>query len=134
MFDLRSLFLGMWKGLISACLMAALCFNLALGNYKLQRNEVHVLSLDGGGSRGIMESTMLEHIMNLATAMKRDPKNVTKILMENLPLDKSHEKIKSLIKKVKDDETNGRYPPIHPTEAFDYIAGMYITLDSRKDV
>ena len=124
----------MRKGQIAACLMAAFCFNLAFGKYK-SRNEVHVLSLDGGGSRGIMESTMLEHIMNLATAMKRDPKNVTQILMENLTLDKSHEKIKSLIKKVKDDETNGRYPPIHPTEAFDYIAGtyIYITLDSRKD-
>ena len=35
--------------------------------------EIHVLSLDGGGSRGIMESIMLGHIMNLATIMKDNP-------------------------------------------------------------
>ena len=42
--------------------------------------EIHVLSLDGGGSRGIMESILLGHIMDLSTLMTEKPGKITEIL------------------------------------------------------
>ena len=51
--------------------------------------EIHVLSLDGGGSRGIMESIMLGHIMDLSTLMTKKPDKITNVLrnfkLENDP-------------------------------------------------
>ena len=78
---------------------------------------IHVLSLDGGGSRGIMESIMLEHIMDLSTLMTKKPSKITEIL-RNFPLDDPDvgKKFQSLIELEK-------LSPIHPTEAFQYIVG-----------
>ena len=39
--------------------------------------EIHVLSLDGGGSRGIMESIMLGHVMDLSTLMTAKPSHIS---------------------------------------------------------
>ena len=74
--------------------------------------EIHVLSLDGGGSRGIMESTMLGHIMDISTLMTEKPSKITELLES----DEVGKKIQSLIEQEK-------LSPIHPTEAFQYIVG-----------
>ena len=81
--------------------------------------EIHVLSLDGGGSRGIMESIMLEHIMDLSTLMTKKPGKITQILRKGgfqLDAPEVGKKFQSLIELEK-------LSPIHPTEAFQYIVG-----------
>jgi hypothetical protein len=80
---------------------------LILGQKPEIRKEIHVLSLDGGGSRGIMESIMLGHIMNLATIMRDNPE---KIINPD----------QNII-----DEIENHPNPIHPTEAFQYIVGKF---------
>ena len=45
-----------------------------------KRKEIHVLSLDGGGSRGLMEAKNLDHIMKLATVMKNSPERIGNII------------------------------------------------------
>ena len=78
---------------------------------------IHVLSFDGGGSRGLMEAIMIKEIMNLATLMRDDPKEVTKLLKEDEGL-KKPETLKSFKDKV--DEVKD---PIHPNDVFQYIIG-----------
>ena len=84
-----------------------------------KEGEIHVLSLDGGGSRGIMESIMLGHVMDVSTLMTVKPSKITKIL-RNFQLDGPEvgKKFQSLIELE-------RLSPIHPTEAFQYIVGKY---------
>ena len=79
---------------------------LILGAKPEDRKEIHVLSLDGGGSRGIMESIMLGHIMNLATIMKENPEEIYP------------ENIFNLLERIENHPN-----PIHPTDAFQYIVG-----------
>jgi len=82
-----------------------------------KEEEIHVLSLDGGGSRGIMESIMLGHIMDLSTLMTKKPSKIIEIL-DNFQLDGPEvgKKFQSLIEREK-------LSPIHPTEVFQYIVG-----------
>ena len=40
------------------------------------KGGIHLLSLDGGGSKGLMEAIMLKHIMNLATVMVENPEKI----------------------------------------------------------
>ena len=79
------------------------------------KEEIHVLSLDGGGSRGIMESIMLGHIMDISTLMTKTPRIITYILL-HFESDEVGKKFQSLIEQEK-------LSPIHPTEAFQYIVG-----------
>ena len=72
--------------------------------------EIHVLSLDGGGSRGIMESIMLGHIMNLATIMKDNPGKIRDLDVMNLDQD--------TIEMIECQPN-----PLHPTDVFNYIVG-----------
>ena len=82
--------------------------------------EIHVLSLDGGGSRGIMESISLGHIMDLSTLMAKKPGKITEILRNSqLHAPEVGKKIQSLIELEK-------LSPIHPTEVFQYIVGKEI--------
>jgi len=78
---------------------------------------LHVLSFDGGGSRGLMEAIMIMEIMNLATLMKTNPKEVTNVLKDDPKLEKQ-ETLESFKEKV--DNVQER---IHPTEVFQYIMG-----------
>ena len=82
-----------------------------------KNGEIHVLSLDGGGSRGIMESIMLGHVMDLSTLMTVKPSKITEIL-DNFQLDGPEvgKKFQCLIELE-------NLSPIHPTEAFQYIVG-----------
>ena len=84
-----------------------------------KKGEIHVLSLDGGGSRGIMESIMLGHIMDLSTLMTEKPSKISEILRHfQFQLDGPEvgRKFQSLIELE-------NLSPIHPTEAFQYIVG-----------
>ena len=113
--------------------------------------EIHVLSLDGGGSRGIMESIMLGHIMDLSTLMTKKPDKITNVLrdfkLENDPsiekeedfvnqdMENSQDSVDELssdnskVVEVKVGRTfqslieREKLSPIHPTEAFQYIVG-----------
>ena len=85
-----------------------------------KKGEIHVLSLDGGGSRGIMESIMLGHVMDLSTLMTEKPSKITEIFknFRNFRLDGPEvgKMFQSLIELE-------NLSPIHPTEAFQYIVG-----------
>ena len=86
--------------------------NIWTKNIEKGQKELNILSLDGGGSRGIMESIMLGHIMNLATIIKENPSCVKEVIKANdwseiYPVISSHPN------------------PIHPTEVFDYIVGKF---------
>ena len=80
---------------------------LILGAKPEDLKEIHVLSLDGGGSRGIMESIMLGHIMNLATIMKENPEEI---------LCQPHNLF---------DRIENHPNPIHPTQAFQFSVGEF---------
>ena len=77
--------------------------------------DVHVLSFDGGGARGVMELRHLDHIMNLTTVMVRNPKHVI-TLLDMIDSPYAHTIAKSLIENLEGDA-------IHPVEAFQYIVG-----------
>ena len=84
-------------------------------------NEIHVLSLDGGGSRGLMEAVNLDHIMKLATAMKNDPERIENIIGGDQRMEQKEtvDTIVEVISEVKPEEA------IHPTEAFQFIVGEF---------
>ena len=42
--------------------------------------EIHILALDGGGSKAIMEVMMLQDIMNVSTLLRDRPKDMLKLL------------------------------------------------------
>ena len=94
--------------------------------------EIHVLSLDGGGSRGIMESIMLGHIMDISTLLTKKPSKITEII-RSFQLDAPEDypevgkKFQSLIELEK-------LSPIHPTEAFQYIVGKKIFSTVKIDI
>ena len=86
-------------------------------------HRVHILSLDGGGSRGLMEAIALGHVMDLATLMVFRPGDIVEILGDDrrtLGLVTSNQTqiaFKQAIAKLHP------FQPIHPTQAFDYIVG-----------
>ena len=81
------------------------------------KNEVYVLSFDGGGSRGIMEAIMLDHIMKIATLMRDQPEDILTLISEDGKLEKfeTRENLKQMI--------NHMLEPVHPTEVFQFIVG-----------
>ena len=87
--------------------------NIWTKNGEKGQKELNILSLDGGGSRGIMESIMLGHIMNLATVIKENPSYINKVFLGWSDW--------SEICYVISSHPN----PIHPTEVFDYIVGKF---------
>ena len=84
-------------------------------------NEIHVLSLDGGGSRGLMEAVNLDHIMKLATVMKNNPERIGNIINEDRMMKQKEtvDKIVEVINEVDPKEA------IHPTQAFQFIVGEF---------
>ena len=93
-----------------------------------KKKEMHVLSLDGGGSKGIMESIMLGHIMNLATIMTNNPEDILYSFDESLKIVRDRDILGPLkcgiLDKISDHKKLGR-EPIHPTDAFQYIVGKF---------
>jgi len=82
-------------------------------------NEIHVLSLDGGGSRGLMEAKNLDHIMKLATVMKNSPERIGNIINRDKMMKQKEtvDKFVEFINEINSEEA------IHPTEAFQFIVG-----------
>ena len=84
----------------------------------LKKKEIYILSFDGGGSRGIMEAIMLDHIMKIATIMHDQPDHIHFLLQ----IDKKLEKI--LSRQMLQERINTKVPnPVHPTDVFQFIAG-----------
>ena len=86
-------------------------------------HQVHILSLDGGGSRGLMEAIALGHVMDLATLMVFHPGDIVEILGDD----------RRALGLVTSNQTQIAFKLaianlhplqlIHPTQAFDYIVG-----------
>ena len=80
-----------------------------------------ILSLDGGGSRGVMELVILRDVMKTVTLLKDDPSLFIPYLNNedgtNDFFDNSTDRLNfaNLLESVKS--------PIHPTEVFDMIVG-----------
>ena len=62
-------------------------------------------------------AVMLDQTMSLATQMRDSPRDITRLLQQDMYLDKQEtlQSFRSLAESVKN--------PIHPTDAFDYIMG-----------
>lgn len=90
--------------------------------------KVNVLSFDGGGSRGIMEIKILQHIMLLFSAMREDPQKVTDFVKGDPKLEQSETRnqLRSILDSVK--------IVIHPTEVFNFIVGKLITFSGFKEM
>ena len=68
------------------------------------REEVNVLSFDGGGTLGVMEMVILQDIMNTATLLKTNPKVIQSFLTSETLFHKRQEKeaFSELLSTVKD--------------------------------
>lgn len=82
-------------------------------------NFVNVLAFDGGGSRGLMEVSLIQHVMLLYTVMRKQPGKITSVVKDDqmLESDYSRQMILDLMATV--DEA------VHPTEVFNYIVGKH---------
>ena len=87
--------------------------------------------MDGGGSKGIMESIMLGHIMNLATIMTYAPEEILSSFDDSLKtvvhgFEASSVNLKNpiIFDKISNHEKLD-HDPIHPTAAFQYIVGKF---------
>ena len=78
--------------------------------------HVDILSFDGGGSRGIMEVSILSDVMRLATIVWCDPEKLSYLTENNANLTPEIRKklVNDLAKVSK---------PLHPTQIYDMIVG-----------
>ena len=83
-------------------------------------NFVNVLAFDGGGSRGLMEVLLLQHVMLLVSVIKQQPAKITSLINNDpmLETETSRQTIQDLMAKV--DKA------VHPTEVFNYIVGKFL--------
>ena len=85
--------------------------------------EFHILAIDGGGSKGLMEALILQDIMNATTVLKQNPDRVLEILQSGKEMFGLEEARQEFIKEmlmVEDQKA------IHPTEVFDMIVGTSV--------
>jgi patatin-like phospholipase/acyl hydrolase len=86
-----------------------------------------VLSFDGGGTKGVMEAKILQHVMNMVTLICRRPEEATELLFNlNDPDDLTNISLK--LNNIEGraaimDKLANENKPIHPTEVFDIICG-----------
>ena len=82
-------------------------------------SDFNILGIDGGGSRGIMEAAILQDLMNTTTMLRDHPAKLLEIISNErtslFQKKETREAFSQVIGEVKN--------PIHPTEAFDMIAG-----------
>ena len=89
--------------------------------------EFHILALDGGGSKGLMQALILQDVMNATTTIKQNPDRVLEIFrsqsVKNKAVFSTDEGRDEFINEMKliDD-----HKAIHPTEVFDMIAGTSV--------
>ena len=84
---------------------------------KWRKKTVNVLSMDGGGSRGLMEVLLIQDIFLICTLMMRNPKEITQLIKDNPKFELPSSRL--AIRALMDEVTN----PVHPTDVFDYIVG-----------
>ena len=85
--------------------------------------EFHILAIDGGGSKGLMEALILQDVMNATTVLKQNPDRVLEILQSGKEMFGLEEARQEFIKEmlmVEDQKA------IHPTEVFDMIVGTSV--------
>ena len=73
--------------------------------------KLNILSIDGGGSRGVMEAMLLDDVMRLVTLVKSNPQ-------PNLVDEFGDLGFREKLEKIEEKEV------IHPTKIFDMIAGI----------
>ena len=82
-------------------------------------SDFNILGIDGGGSRGIMEAAILQDLMNTTTMLRDDPAKLLDIINnERTSLFQKKETRQAFSQAIGQVQN-----PIHPTEAFDMIAG-----------
>ncbi|XP_046841011.1 uncharacterized protein LOC124435104 [Xenia sp. Carnegie-2017] len=85
------------------------------------KKTIDILSLDGGGSRGILELKILDDVLRLATIVLRNPDDVS-CLVDND--EKEVDFLKdSNVREFLIDFMDGVEDPIHPTDLYDMIVG-----------
>lgn len=84
-----------------------------------QPKSVNVLSFDGGGTRGLMEIKILQHIMLALSALRQNPQEILEVLQPDQMLTKSSTRIN--LRKIIESNAN----VIHPTEVFNFIVGKH---------
>ena len=76
-----------------------------------KEKDVHILSFDGGGTRGVMEVFILNDIMKTATILRDDPGRIQEIILDSngdfILADKEIKSMKEVVESVLN--------PIHPT-------------------
>ena len=48
----------------------------------MKKKEFHILALDGGGSKGLMQALILQDVMNATTVISQNPDRVLEILQK----------------------------------------------------
>ena len=96
---------------------------MAGSNVAIIEKGFNVLSIDGGGSKGVMEVIILQDVMNMVTLLKRNPQfvldKVEGMLMTGQGILFGNENDRDeFIKELKQIQD-----PIHPVECFDMIVG-----------
>ena len=89
--------------------------------------EFHILALDGGGSKGLMQALILQDVMNATTVICQNPDRVKEILESIDDHAKAFfgEDTKSFSEEFI-EEMKLVQKAIHPTEVFDMIAGTSV--------
>ena len=83
-------------------------------------SDFNILALDGGGSRGVMESVILQDLMNTTTMLRDHPQDLLNIIkQEGSGSLFQKAETRTAFAQIIDEVKN----PIHPTEVFDMISG-----------
>ena len=80
--------------------------------------HVDILSFDGGGSRGIMEVSILSDVMRLATILWQEPETLSYLTESSENVLESSDGRKKLVNDL--DKVSS---PLHPTKIYDMIVG-----------
>ena len=96
--------------------------------------EFHILAIDGGGSKGLMEALIIQDVMRAATFIMQNPTKVLEIMKKECP-NPSEQKY-SYVFDYGNIETRQKFIDemlkieegklIHPTEVFDMICGTSV--------
>ena len=81
-----------------------------------QASPYHLLSLDGGGSRGAMEAVILQDVMACLTLVKKG--QLSEVISAGLDSADFRKKMRTKL-----DEQIGKDDLLHPGDVFDMIVG-----------
>lgn len=100
-----------------------ICTDIKSGHLEANPRPAMVLSLDGGGSKGIMELKMLEDVMKILSLLVEAPESLTNHL--ELANKTNRQSYRDFLDNdiINGLDQHGKTKIIHPTEVFDMIAG-----------